>query len=75
MKIYSTFTSEKASKSQGGNKSLAFNIKVGDQYDPQTILYGIVECESTPEADIFRLWNADILVDTITIPKGKQEKV
>lgn len=48
MKLYATTTSERASKGQGGNKTLNIDILVYDRVNP---LYTI---EVTPEKLIFR---------------------
>jgi len=75
MKLYATTTSERASKGQGGNKRIAVEITVGEEYEKQTILYASVEREETETEDIYRLWNGDIQADKIIIPKkkGKQK--
>jgi hypothetical protein len=69
MKIYSTIRSDKASKSQGGNKRLSIVVTVGEPPEDQEILLAQVECEETETANIYRLWNGDIQADRIIIPK------
>jgi len=72
MKLYATTTSERASKGQGGNKYINFEITAGEN---QTVmLYGQLVCEETETENIYRLWNGDICVDTLRESKGKQKK-
>lgn len=74
MKLYATVTSERASKGQGGNKYLNFEITVGEEDEKQTILYGMVERTENEKEDIYVLWNGDLQADKIIIPKGKKQK-
>ncbi len=74
MKLYSTTKSERASKSQGGNKQISFEFTVGDKHEKQTILFGSIEREETETEDIYRLWNGDIQADKIVIPKKAKGK-
>ena len=72
MKLYATTTSERASKGQGGNKYINFELTVGEN---QTVmLFGQLVCEETETENIYRLWNGDICVDTLRETKGEKKK-
>jgi hypothetical protein len=71
MKLYAKTTSERASKGQGGNKFLSVVITVGEENEKQDILVAQVEREETETENLYRLWNGDIQVDKIVIPKQK----
>ena len=72
MRLYGTVSSERASKKQGGNDRLSFEFTVGEEDEAITILYGVIEREETPDANIYRLWNGEIMADRIVIPKKER---
>jgi len=72
MKLYATTTSERATKGQGGNEYINFELTAGEN---RTVMFdGQLTCEETETEFIYRLWNADILVDTLREPKKKEKR-
>jgi hypothetical protein len=72
MKLYGNISSERATKGQGGNEYINFELTAGE--NRTVMLYGQLTCEETETEFIYRLWNADILVDTLREPKKGKKK-
>jgi hypothetical protein len=71
MKLYGTITSERATKGQGGNKYINFQITAGE--NKTIMLCGSITCEETETENIYRLFNAGVLVDTLTESKQSDD--
>lgn len=77
MKLYATTTSERASKSQGGNKYLHIFLTVGDAKNPidfGDILLDIRHNEEGKRAYVLQYRGEEIASYEIEETKGKRQK-
>lgn len=77
MKLYATITSERASKSQGGNKRLDISIIVGSESEQHEA--GVVSVREKDKGVFVVLYHADwnregMNLATIDTTKGKRQK-
>ena len=75
MLLYSTTTSERASKSQGGNEFLEINILCGDKND-QTVLAKLKAIILKGDGyNVFQLYCGETLISECVVKtKGKKKK-